>query len=145
MHLIKPLLVFIVFLTAAQVRADVYRYRDSEGRDHFVTSPNAVPEQYRTPYALPRLGKYKGGDFATPLPKAATVVVFVTEWCAYCRRLEAFLDERGIAYRSYDIEKSGEGKRLYSALGVTGVPATKIGGRVIAGFDPDAILSALKK
>jgi len=137
----------LLLLQSTLCMAEVYRYRDKEGREHYVTSPESVPEQYRdtlkTPHALPSLGRYKSsGSPAAPVARAK-VVVFVTEWCPYCKQLEAFLKSRAIPYKAYDIERNAEGRRLYSSLGVSGVPVVKIGGTVIPGYDPDRILATL--
>lgn len=73
------------------------------------------------------------------------VVLYATDWCPYCRQARALLAEKGVAYTEYDIEKSPEGKRLYDALGVKGVPVLDVNGTVVRGFDRGAILAALRK
>lgn len=73
------------------------------------------------------------------------VQVLVTSWCGYCRALEQFLKEREIPYDRYDIEHSSEGMKLHDRLGGGGVPIIKIGGTIIRGFNPPAILLALKQ
>ena len=79
------------------------------------------------------------------LASGKKVEVFVTSWCPYCRNLEAFLSQKSIAYKSYDVEKDAVGKRIYQQLGGGGVPVVKIGTQVIRGFDPAAILNALDR
>lgn len=137
----------LLLLQSTLCAGEVYRYRDKDGREHYVTSPEAVPEQYRdalkTPHALPNLGRYKSSGRAAAPVARTKVVVFVTAWCPYCKQLETFLRSRGIAYKAYDIEKNAEGRKLYSSLGVSGVPVVKIGETVIPGYDPDRIMATL--
>jgi glutaredoxin len=73
------------------------------------------------------------------------VELFVTSWCGYCRRLEQFLDAKGVRYTRYDIEKDADARQRYQQLGVRGVPVTRVGAAVIIGYDPAAIITAVGK
>jgi glutaredoxin len=74
----------------------------------------------------------------------AVVEVFVTDWCPYCQRLEAFLKKNQVAYQRKNIEQSAEFRAQHQALGESGIPVTRINGReVIVGFKPEAIADAL--
>lgn len=72
------------------------------------------------------------------------VEVFVTDWCPYCRKLESFLKKKKIPYARYDVERDAEGARLYTELGGVGVPFSRVNGRIVRGYDPDAVNAALK-
>ena len=88
-----------------------------------------------------------GRDAPAPKPRAAAtgeVVLYATDWCGYCRQTRVFLAEKGIAYTEFDIEKSAEGARQYKALGVRGVPVLDVNGTIVRGYDPKAILAALR-
>ncbi|QJR13589.1 glutaredoxin family protein [Usitatibacter palustris] len=74
----------------------------------------------------------------------ADVILYATDWCGYCRATRKFLDDKGIAYVEFDIEKNEEGARQYKALNVRGVPILLVKGNVVQGYDPDGILAALK-
>jgi glutaredoxin len=71
------------------------------------------------------------------------VEVFVTGWCPYCRQLESFLKKRKVEYTRYDIEQDARGARLFEELGGGGVPLSRVGKRVVRGYDPEELLSAL--
>ena len=74
----------------------------------------------------------------------AHVEVFVTDWCPYCSRLEAFLKQNQVAYQRKNIEQSAQFAAEHKALGGGGIPVTRIDGRdVIRGFKPEAIARAL--
>jgi glutaredoxin len=72
------------------------------------------------------------------------VEVFVTDWCPYCQRLEAFLKQNKVAYQRKNIEQSAEFRAQHAELGGGGIPVTRINGnQVIRGFRPDAIAEAI--
>ncbi|MGY2443464.1 glutaredoxin family protein [Pseudomonas sp. SDO52101_S400] len=74
----------------------------------------------------------------------ARVVLYTTDWCGYCKQTKRFLDQKGIAFKEFDIEKDAEARRAYEALGGRGIPLIDVNGTLIRGFDPDEILAALK-
>jgi glutaredoxin len=76
--------------------------------------------------------------------EAPKVDIFVTSWCPYCSKLESFLKKRDVDYTRWDIEKDAKGARLFADLGGEGVPVARIGDRVVHGYDPAEIESALE-
>ena len=74
----------------------------------------------------------------------ANVVLYATEWCGYCKLTRRFLDQKGIPYKEFDIEKDAVARKDYEALGGGGIPIIDVNGTLIRGYDPDAILAALK-
>ncbi len=72
------------------------------------------------------------------------VEVFVTTWCPFCQKLENFLKNNRIDYKRYDVEKDAEGSRLFSELGIEGVPVTRIDSTLIQGYDREGIMAALQ-
>ncbi|MHC8307187.1 glutaredoxin family protein [Pseudomonas sp. PB3P13] len=74
----------------------------------------------------------------------ANIVLYATEWCGYCKLTRRFLDQKGIPYQEFDIEKNTEARKAYEALGGGGIPIIDVNGTLIRGYDPDAILAALK-
>lgn len=84
-------------------------------------------------------------------PAQAAVTMYSASWCGVCRKARGFLTESGIAFIEKDIEKDpGAAQELTQkarAAGVSasGVPVFDVGGRILAGFDPDSLLRAIKK
>ena len=74
----------------------------------------------------------------------ARVVLYATDWCGYCKQTKRFLDQKGIPFKEFDIEKDTEARKAYEALGGRGIPLIDVNGTLIRGFDPDEILAALK-
>ena len=75
---------------------------------------------------------------------SARVVLYSTQWCGYCKATRRFLDEKGIPFKEFDIEKDAVARQAYEALGGRGIPILDMNGTLIRDFKPDAILAALK-
>jgi glutaredoxin len=76
---------------------------------------------------------------ATAAVQNAKVELFVTDWCPYCQRLEAYLQENGVQYVRNNIETDREARIEHQKLGGGGIPVTRIGDQVVRGFDPERI------
>ena len=74
----------------------------------------------------------------------ARVVLYATDWCGYCKATRRFLDQKGIPYTEFDIEKDPVARKAYEALGGRGIPILDVNGTLLRDFNPDAILAALK-
>lgn len=72
-------------------------------------------------------------------------VLYATDWCGYCKKTRALLNEHKIAFVEYDIEKSAEGAEQHKRLGGRGVPVLLINQKVIRGYNPQAVLNIIKK
>lgn len=81
----------------------------------------------------------------TPPVQAGDVVLYATAWCGYCAKTREFLAAEGIPYTEYDIDKSGEGRHQYNELKGQGVPLLNVKGTVVHGYNPDAIVAALRR
>ena len=75
---------------------------------------------------------------------SARVVLYATEWCGYCKATRRFLDEKGIPYKEFDIEKDPAARQAYEALGGRGIPILDVNGTLLRDLKPDAIMAALK-
>ncbi|MDH4382599.1 MAG: glutaredoxin domain-containing protein [Gammaproteobacteria bacterium] len=76
---------------------------------------------------------------------SATVVMLATSWCPYCAKARKYLQKREVPYCEYDIEHSATGEALHQRSGHPGIPVIFIDGRIIAGYDPDALGLALQQ
>ena len=80
-----------------------------------------------------------------PPPQVATntdeVIVYKTAWCGVCKKVQSYLDRKGVKYVAKDIEKdrtaAAELQAKASKAGVrTGsVPVIDVGGELMVGFD----------
>lgn len=66
--------------------------------------------------------------------------MYCTTWCSDCRRAKLFLQERGVAFREVNIDKSEEAERLVLRVnnGRRKIPTFEVQGRYFANspFDP---------
>ncbi|WP_321850647.1 glutaredoxin family protein [Pseudomonas paraveronii] len=75
---------------------------------------------------------------------SARVVLYSTEWCGYCKQIRRFLDQKGIPYQAFDIDKDATARKAYEALGGGGIPFVDVNGTLIRDYSPEAIMAALK-
>ncbi len=74
------------------------------------------------------------------------IELYVTNWCPYCKKAEDYLDQQGVRYRIYDIEKDADAaKRKNQLTGRRGVPFAMINGVAINGWSKDAYAEALRR
>jgi glutaredoxin-like YruB-family protein len=72
------------------------------------------------------------------------VKVYSTSSCPYCKMLKLFLDENNISYENFDVGEDREKlKEMVEKSGQMGVPVIDIDGKIIVGFDKDAIRQEL--
>jgi len=74
------------------------------------------------------------------------VMVYTTPTCPYCARVKQYLKDNNIEFEGIDV--SADPKRAEEMIkksGQMGVPTVDIGGKIIVGFDKEAIEKALKE
>jgi len=88
--------------------------------------------------------------FISPPPDYAAahdgkVILYATSWCGYCKKTRRLLEDNGVDYFEYDIEKSQEGNKQHKRLGGKGIPVLLINGEVVKGYNPARILELTKR
>ena len=147
-----------ICLVSGTVAAEIYKYVDAEGTVHFTDAPPAgvVAEQMNIqPNVIDSAGEEKPRvKSSASLPrtnlssvnKQPKVELFVTSWCGYCKKAEAYLRKKGIAFTAYDIEKDLRAARRKDSLtSRKGVPFALIGDQKVTGFSEMAYERALQK
>ncbi len=72
------------------------------------------------------------------------VTIYSTPTCHYCKDVKEFLKENGVVFEEFDVAANLEKrKEMVDKSGQMGVPVTDIEGKIIVGFDRDALKSAL--
>ena len=110
----------ILLVAVGGCRTEIVCYTDSQGGLHVVDDIGKVPKEYRK--------------------QVANVEVYLTSWCGYCKKMVQFLNEKGIPFTAYDVEKDAAAYRRYHELGGNGVPVVRIGSHVVHGYNPDAVM-----
>ncbi|MBC3304763.1 glutaredoxin family protein [Pseudomonas sp. SWRI18] len=75
---------------------------------------------------------------------SARVTLYATEWCGYCKHIRRFLDQKGLPYQVFDIEKDAQARKAYEALGGGGIPFVSVNGTLIRDYSPEKIMAALE-
>ena len=76
------------------------------------------------------------------------VIIYSTDWCAFCKQAEKFLDSKDVKWIDYDIEKDQKARdELMDKIGgnFRGVPVIDVDGEIILGFDRPRLITALEK
>ena len=156
--------VFLLLMTlclGATTQAQIYKWVDENGNAHYSQLP---PEQGQASGAIetiPLSQRYTpsreasttqpqvANQVASSMPAAdqeeATVELFTTSWCGYCKKARAFLNARGVRFVEYDIEKDPAAARRKQEIdNRPGVPLALMNGQVIHGFSPYAYTQALR-
>jgi glutaredoxin len=76
-----------------------------------------------------------------PVAPAGGIVVYKTDWCGVCKKVESYLGRKGVAYEAKDIEKDREAaaelqaKAQKAGIRTGSVPVIDVAGELIVGFD----------
>jgi glutaredoxin 3 len=74
-----------------------------------------------------------------------SVVVYSTPSCPYCTMAKAFLKKKQVPFEDYDVSRDqGRAEEMIRKSGQMGVPVLDVNGRILVGFRPSDIESALK-
>ena len=163
------ILILIMCLLAidAPIFAEIYQYTDKKGNIVYSDSPpqgsDAKKKQLKddgifwsSPQDEPE--PYRGGKNAAvspPVPESekkrkrdytdATVVMYMTDWCGYCKKTREYVRSLGAKLVEYNIDRD-EGRKeemRKKSGGSSGVPLIDIDGTIIRGYSPSAIKAAL--
>ena len=74
----------------------------------------------------------------------ATVDVYTTPTCQWCKKVKAFLKANKVAFKEHDATNEKVAKELVEKSGQMGVPVTIVGKEIIVGFDEGKLKKALK-
>jgi len=77
--------------------------------------------------------------------KMPKVTVYSTQTCPFCTMAKDFLKQNKVVFRHIDVNSDHAGlMEMIQKSGSTGVPVIDIDGKIIRGFDEQAIRLALK-
>jgi glutaredoxin len=93
----------------------------------------------------------QGVKVGLPKPPAGAVVIYTAEWCGFCKKEMAWMDEQGVVYVKRDVEKqpgaSAELQEKLKAAGVQagGIPVTDWLGELVVGFNKPKLEKLLEE
>ncbi|GAE33181.1 MULTISPECIES: glutaredoxin family protein [Bacillaceae] len=74
------------------------------------------------------------------------ITVYTSNHCRYCVMLKNFLSDQNISYQEVNVETNPAiMQQLVEKTGQLGVPQTEVNGQWVVGYDPNSIMSALRK
>lgn len=72
------------------------------------------------------------------------VIVYSTPTCPYCHLAKQFLKENNVSFQEFNVaEDRAKAQEMIQKSGQTGVPVLDLNGKIIVGFDKQAIKQAL--
>ena len=75
-----------------------------------------------------------------------TVQIYTTSTCPWCKKVKEFLKQKKIPYKELDVSDNLKAREaLIKKSGQMGVPVLDIDGKIIVGYDPDAIMQVLSR
>lgn len=75
-----------------------------------------------------------------------TVKIYTTKTCPWCKKTKEFLKQNKIKYTEVDVSSNQKAaQEMIKKSGQMGVPVLDINGKIIVGFDPEAIKKAVRK
>jgi|TARA_Y100000294_G_scaffold157426_1_gene159020 glutaredoxin-like YruB-family protein len=76
--------------------------------------------------------------------KEHKVKVYSTSTCPWCKKVKEFLTEKKVEFEDIDVGADQEAsKEMVEKSGQMGVPVIDIDGKIIVGFDKEALEKAL--
>jgi glutaredoxin len=81
---------------------------------------------------------YSKGD-ATPRRDAPEILVYYADWCGACKLMKRHLDRKGIDYELRDIDIPEILDELVGKTGARAIPVIDVEGRVLRGYNADAL------
>ena len=74
------------------------------------------------------------------------IIVYSTPTCPYCNLVKDYLKQKGVKFEEKDVSKDRESAReMIKKSGEMGVPQIEIDGKIIVGFNRDAIDEELRR
>jgi glutaredoxin 3 len=80
---------------------------------------------------------------STPRVSAPEVVMYLSDWCPYCRRARSLLESKGVAFTEIDVDLTPDSRaEMMARGGGSTLPQIFIGGLAVGGADELQALDA---
>ncbi len=135
-----PILLLLALHAIAGAQT-LYKSVDAHGKVVYSDRPPAtgkaevMPQEQLAFSVVPGMPAAPAGK---TMPKKTAVpqgqaVLYMAQWCGYCRLARAYLGQNQIAYREIDID-TPTGKAAFAEIGGKGVPVLLADGQRLQGF-----------
>lgn len=120
--------------------ADVpVEWRDRVGFVEMSVPPPLTPMDARRTRQSYSSARRASGALIARAGGPPTILFYSAEWCGWCRKAKAHMDDAGIRYDLRDIDTPSILQELVAKTGQKGIPVFDVGGRILTGFDPDRL------
>jgi glutaredoxin len=153
MPLIRNLLLFLMAVMAcSSIHADMYKWTDENGKVHYSDSPPPAGKKVKkldlkvnSISGPPVVSAFTGNGKPAAATAAASVKIYTTTWCGYCKKAKAYMQARGTRFQEIDVEATAQGQSEFQSLGGRGVPVILVGAQRMDGYSQDSLESLLKQ
>lgn len=145
----------LCLISTTQLDAEVYKWRDSEGKLHFSDSPpaNAKAQKLSEKDLAARISSFTNVTVEiTPIDfgvnkqaNAHQVVMYSSARCPYCAKARAYFSANDIEYQEKNIDDSKEYYAEFKAIGGKGVPVILSGKYRMNGFNANNFAKLYQK
>jgi glutaredoxin len=144
-RLLFPVLFAAIFLAAVppEACAQIYKWTDEAGNIRFSDSPPAGVRVQKVQGVAPSPGTESASPKGKPEQKIK-VILYMTDWCGYCRKARELLQALDVELVEYNVEKNREKYQEFKTKGGRGVPLIDVEGLIIKGYNADSIRSAVE-
>lgn len=138
----KRFLLIALLIAGPAALADIYKWKDADGKTHVADRPPADQKAERL--------QIRAFDAPAPAPSAARpdasprVVMLSAVWCGVCDRARAWLTQNHIPFTEYDVERTETGKAEFRRLAGKGVPIILVGEQRMTGFSAQRLQAMLQ-
>jgi len=124
------------------------RKPDEAGRFALETVPRDLFEEFALGQGMASTVKLPEGiepPEQVPALQPGELVVYKTDWCGVCKKVEEYLERKGAKYVAKDIEKDPEAaaelaaKAKAQGVPMGSVPVIDLGGELMVGFDRERL------
>ncbi|MDP2158549.1 MAG: glutaredoxin domain-containing protein [Nitrospirota bacterium] len=149
-------LFFIVMISMTIVSAEIYQWKDSNGKIVYGDAPPSGSDAKEKKLPQQRIDRpvqdteirsrsVESRTESRP-PRDVSIIMYVTSWCPYCKKARDFIGTLpGVRFVEYDIEssKARNAEMLAKSGGSKAVPLIDVEGTIIRGYNPSAISAAV--
>ncbi len=125
-------------MLAPAAHGEIYKWVDEHGKVHFGDQkPDRGPaEQVEVQVNTITTPSILDSDFLEARERKR-VVMYSAVWCGVCKKARRYFQQKGIAFKEYDIETSRKGRQDFAKLNGRGVPIILVGKKRMSGFSAD--------
>jgi glutaredoxin len=133
---LRALLCLLAIFSSPLCQAEVYTWKDAQGRTHFGDRPPPESAPTRVELQINTIHRPEVQTLDRGLGDDHQVVIYTTDWCGICRQAKGYFKTNRIPYQEYNVETSAKGRRDYKRLNGSGVPIILVGNQRLNGFSP---------